>query len=90
MTGFGGESSTPRLLRTLALWEYWIARPSAQVRTGRAMTADVWRRKRAPHFRRSHILSNAWRSIFPVPVFGSSSVKITSRGYLYGSSLPFT
>ena len=27
-------------------------------------------------------LNNACRSIFPVPVFGSSSVKITSRGYL--------
>jgi len=29
-----------------------------------------------------YILNNACRSIFPVPVFGSSSVKITSRGYL--------
>ncbi|EJN14507.1 hypothetical protein PMI42_01917 [Bradyrhizobium sp. YR681] len=37
-----------------------------------------------------YILSNACRSIFPVPVFGSSSMKITSRGYLYGKSLPLT
>ncbi|MET3912155.1 hypothetical protein ABID59_006525 [Bradyrhizobium sp. S3.3.6] len=29
-----------------------------------------------------HIRNNACRSIFPVPVFGSSSIKITSRGYL--------
>ncbi len=29
-----------------------------------------------------HILSNACRSILPVPVFGNSSMKMTSRGYL--------
>jgi len=36
----GGESSTPRPLRMTVLpLEYWIARPSAQLRTRRAMTA---------------------------------------------------
>lgn len=37
-----------------------------------------------------YIRNNACRSIFPVPVFGNSSIKITSRGYLYGKSLPLT
>src|SRR6187402_2991819 len=32
--------------------------------------------------RHLYILNNACRSIFPVPVFGNSSMKITSRGYL--------
>src|SRR5437879_5877438 len=36
----GGASSTPRLFRIpLPSLEYWIARPSAQLRTRRAMTA---------------------------------------------------
>lgn len=29
-----------------------------------------------------HIRSSACRSILPVPVFGSSSMNVTSRGYL--------
>src|SRR5699024_2125348 len=29
-----------------------------------------------------HCFSNAWRSILPVPVFGSSSRNFISRGYL--------
>ena len=37
-----------------------------------------------------YIFITAWRSIFPVPVFGNSSINFTSRGYLYGSSLALT
>ncbi|MDE5445898.1 hypothetical protein GWG65_31735 [Bradyrhizobium sp. CSA207] len=38
----GGESSTPRpfRIRSLSL-EYWMPRPSAQVRTRRGMTAGL-------------------------------------------------
>lgn len=32
----------------------------------------------------------ACRSILPVPVFGNSSVKVISRGYLYGSNFALT
>jgi hypothetical protein len=31
---------------------------------------------------KSYTRSNACRSIFPVPVFGNSSMNFTSRGYL--------
>ena len=37
-----------------------------------------------------YIRNSACRSIFPVPVFGSSSMKSTSRGYLYGNSFALT
>jgi hypothetical protein len=39
---------------------------------------------------RRYTRNNACRSILPVPVFGNSSTNLTSRGYLYGSSLVFT
>src|SRR5262249_58713088 len=35
-------------------------------------------------------VSSAWRSILPVPVFGSAGRNCTSRGYLYGTSLCLT
>ncbi len=59
------------------------------LRRERTFDLVLWKprltRKRPPHIR-----ITAWRSIFPVPVFGSSSMNFTSRGYLYGSSFVFT
>jgi hypothetical protein len=39
---------------------------------------------------KNYIRITAWRSILPVPVFGSSPMNLISRGYLYGSSLALT
>ena len=40
--------------------------------------------------RQRYIFISACRSILPVPVFGNSSMKMISRGYLYGSNFALT
>ncbi len=70
-----------------------ILRSSKLARTGNDQLAqEILLRRMGPRLRGDdaecvampspYILNSACRSIFPVPVFGSSSVKITSRGYL--------
>lgn len=53
----------------------WVPAPVRNCALGGDDTESV--AKPSPHIR-----SSACRSIFPVPVFGSSSMKITWRGYL--------